>query len=261
VWWVSGLRVATDRPLVEVEPCRGKDADLQVLFRADPGSEVEVGVLSSADSSGDWFKLMDREAALAWIRGDGRLVLVSEDEALVQGVDVLVRKVVPFAAALQGRVMLHASAVLVDDGVHAFIGPSGAGKSTLAETLGERGLTVLSDDLLLCLPVESAVVIPDFREGPHGGSGPSLEAVYFIERNRLLKAIRLEELADDECFKRLLQHGFGELGVPKIWATQFELYSIISEQCRAYRLQIPDSLDRLRESAEALARRLSRDRG
>ena len=257
VWWVSGLRVATDRPMVELEPCDDGEADLQVLFRADPGSEVEVGLLSSADSSGDWFKLMDQAAALAWIRADGRLALVAEAEALVQGFDVLVRRVVPFAAALQDRVMLHASAVLADGAVHAFIGASGVGKSTLAERLGEQGLPVLSEDLLLCLPTDSGVVIPGSQVGSAGESGPSLEAIYFIERTATLKGVRLEELPEEECFKRLLKHGFGELGVPKIWAAQFELYSIIAEQCRAYRLKVPDSLGRLGEAAADLARRIS----
>ena len=205
VWWVSGLRVATDRPLVELEPCDDGEADLQVLFRADPGSEVEVGVLSSADSSGDWFKLMDQEAALAWIRADGRLVLVAEAEALVQGFDVLVRRVVPFAAALQDRVMLHASAVLVDGAVHAFIGASGVGKSTLAERLGEQGLPVLSEDLLLCLPTDSGVVIPGSQAGSVGESGPSLEAVYFIERMATLKGSQARRAARRGVFQALAE--------------------------------------------------------
>lgn len=254
IWWVSGLRVATDRPLVDAEPCVDDAVDLQVLFRADPGSEVEMGVLSSADSSGDWFKLMDEAAALAWIRADGRLALMAEGEALMQGVDVLVRRVVPFAAALQDRVLLHASAVLAGDGVRAFIGARGVGKSTLAKYLGQRDLTVLSEELLQCIPAESGVLIPELRPGEAGDPPRPLEGVYFLERMPSLEGIKLEEMAEEECFKRLLEHGFGELGVPKIWAAQFELYSIISEHCRAYRLQIPDSLERLPEAAESLAR-------
>jgi len=261
VWCISGLRVAADRPLVELEPCTDPEVDLQVLFRADPGGEVEVGVLSSADSSGDWFKLMDEDVALAWIRADGRLALVAETEALVRGFDVAVRRVVPFAAALQGRVMLHAAAVLADDGVHAFIGASGAGKSTLVEGLGKQGLPVLTDDLLLCLPTDSGVVVPPCQPDEGGDSVSALTAVYFIERDPALKELSLEELPDDECFKRLLQHGFGELGVPKIWAAQFELYSMISEQCRAHRLQLPDSLDRLPDATETLARKIVSGKG
>lgn len=259
VWWVSGLRVATDRPLVEVEPCGDEEADLQVLFRPDPGSEVEAGVLSSADSSGDWFKLMDKQAALAWIRADGRLALVAEGQALVMGFDALVRRVVPFAAALQDRVILHAASVQAEDGAHAFIGASGAGKSSLAVQLGEEGFPVLSDDLLLCLPTDNGIVIPRPEQGEEEASPPPLAAVYFVEREPTLDKLVLEDLAEEECFKGLLQHGFGELSVPKIWAAQFELYSIISEACRAYRLRLPDSLDLLPESVQTLARILRPD--
>ncbi len=254
VWWVSGLRVASDRPLVEAEPCGDDVVDLQVLFRADPGGEVEVGVMSSADSSGDWFKLMDEAAALAWIRADGRLALVAEGEALVQGFDALVRRVVPFAAALQDRVLLHASAVLAGGGVHAFIGARGIGKSTLARHLGQQDLPVLSEELLHCLPTDSGILIPELRPGLAGDSPRPLEAVYFLERLPGLEGVRLEELEEEGCFQRLLEHGFGELGVPKIWAAQFELYSIISENCRSHRLQIPDSLERLAEAAKSLAK-------
>jgi len=116
---------------------------------------------------------------------------------------------------------------------------------------------VLSEDLLLCLPTDSGVVIPGTQKGAVEDSGPLLEAVYFIERAPGLSSVGMEELEEGECFKRLLQHGFGELGVPKIWAAQFELYSIIAEQCRAYSLKVPDSLGRLEIEAEGLARRIS----
>lgn len=254
VWWVSGLRVAADRPLAEAEPSADDVVDLQMLFRSDPESEVDLGVMASADSSGDWFKLMDREVALAWIRSDGRLALIAEGEALVQGFDVLARRVVPFAAALQDRVLLHASAVATGDGACAFIGASGIGKSRLARYLGEQGLPVLALELLHCLPTDSGVSILESQQGSAGDSTLPLRAVCFLELDPSLEGFKLEEMAEEECFQRLLEHGFGELRVPKIWAAQFELYSIISEHCRAYRLHLPDSLEQLREGAASLAR-------
>ncbi len=48
---------------------------------------------------------------------------------------------------LRGRVVLHASAILVGGKAVLFCGPSGAGKSTMAAAFGERGYTMLSDDL------------------------------------------------------------------------------------------------------------------
>ncbi len=48
---------------------------------------------------------------------------------------------------LRGRVVLHASAMLVNGKAVLFCGQSGAGKSTMAAALGRRNYTMLSDDL------------------------------------------------------------------------------------------------------------------
>jgi hypothetical protein len=49
---------------------------------------------------------------------------------------------------LHNRLVLHASAVQVDDRALAFVGKSGMGKSTLATALSLEGYPLLSDDLL-----------------------------------------------------------------------------------------------------------------
>lgn len=48
----------------------------------------------------------------------------------------------------RGVLAMHASAVVVDGGVHAFLGESGQGKSTIAAALAQRGCPVVADDLL-----------------------------------------------------------------------------------------------------------------
>src|SRR5947209_5782137 len=55
----------------------------------------------------------------------------------------------PHLLALRGRFVLHASAVRRGDGVLALCGPSGVGKTTLARLFGERGLSGVSEDLVL----------------------------------------------------------------------------------------------------------------
>ena len=85
-------------------------------------------------------------------------------------------------------------------------------RAALAELLGKQGLTVLAEDLLHCLPTDSGIVIPSSQERSAGESGPSLQAVYFIERHPMLTAIRLEEMQEEECFKRLLQRVRHETG-------------------------------------------------
>lgn len=58
---------------------------------------------------------------------------------------------------LRGRVVLHASAVLVGGKAVLFCGNSGAGKSTMAAALSKRGYTMLSDDIC---------VLEQTRNGP-----------------------------------------------------------------------------------------------
>jgi hypothetical protein len=49
---------------------------------------------------------------------------------------------------LNGRIVLHGSAVVIDGTAVATIGPSGAGKSTTAAALVDRGAALLADDVV-----------------------------------------------------------------------------------------------------------------
>jgi len=63
---------------------------------------------------------------------------------------LLLDQVLPRAICHEGRPVIHASAVQLDDGrVIAFTGPSGRGKSTLATAFHRAGHRVLADDCLL----------------------------------------------------------------------------------------------------------------
>jgi hypothetical protein len=55
-------------------------------------------------------------------------------------------QVMPRCLAYNGRIMLHASAVLVGQGLLLFLGDSGAGKSTIAGNFHAAGNPALSDD-------------------------------------------------------------------------------------------------------------------
>lgn len=61
---------------------------------------------------------------------------------------VLLDQALPRLLALQGHLMLHASAVAVEGRAYCFVGPSGAGKSTVAALLFASGLPVLADDAI-----------------------------------------------------------------------------------------------------------------
>lgn len=70
--------------------------------------------------------------------------------------ELLVKTVLPMCVMLQGRLCLHASAVVRDGHVRVFCGPSGAGKSTAAYHCVDRGYHVLADDVVILEQIEQA---------------------------------------------------------------------------------------------------------
>jgi hypothetical protein len=76
---------------------------------------------------------------------------------------LLLDQVLPRCLAHQGNIMLHASAVRLEQGLLLFIGDSGAGKSTLAANFHQAGQQVVSDD---CVRIregqKSIVAIPSY---------------------------------------------------------------------------------------------------
>lgn len=61
---------------------------------------------------------------------------------------LLIDQVVPHLLAVDGELVLHASAVAVDGAVLAFIGPSGTGKSSMAAAHLREGALLVADDFL-----------------------------------------------------------------------------------------------------------------
>jgi hypothetical protein len=61
---------------------------------------------------------------------------------------LLLDQVLPRCLAHQGKIMVHASAVQLEQGLLLFIGDSGTGKSTLAGDFHQMGQPVVSDDCL-----------------------------------------------------------------------------------------------------------------
>jgi len=70
----------------------------------------------------------------------------------------LIGQVLPFAAALKGLEVLHASAIALDGRADALAGPSGAGKTSLALALCARGARFLADDVLALERVDEVLL-------------------------------------------------------------------------------------------------------
>ncbi|MCB0210824.1 MAG: serine kinase [Anaerolineae bacterium] len=60
---------------------------------------------------------------------------------------------------LRGQMVLHASGVVIDGGVVAFLGESGWGKSTLAEAFYAQGYTFVADDIIAISVSEQALTV------------------------------------------------------------------------------------------------------
>jgi hypothetical protein len=77
----------------------------------------------------------------------------------------LLDSVLPRSMAHKGMLMVHASAVRLEQGILIFLGDSGAGKSTLAGNFHQAGLTAIADDVVWIKENEAqqACAIPSYQ--------------------------------------------------------------------------------------------------
>ena len=101
--------------------------------------------------NGDGYTLRFVELADFIVSGDG--TRVNSYPALNTSASTIehlyLNQVMPLALSLQGKLVLHASAVETSVGAIAFMGASGRGKSTLATAFAAAGFRFLTDDGLL----------------------------------------------------------------------------------------------------------------
>lgn len=102
------------------------------IERADAGYRLEVE---------DW--------GVYIVSADGRLITFAPPDAEDwRWQRLLTAQVLPLAALLRGRELLHASAVQLGGRCVALVGDSGVGKTTLAAHLAMRGAPFVTDDVL-----------------------------------------------------------------------------------------------------------------
>lgn len=176
---------------------------------------------------------------------DGKTAYVkaTADSDCPQETAIQIRRVVPFSAALQGKITLHASAVRIAESAVCFVAGSGVGKSTFARHLAEAGVLVIADDLLPCRKGQDGIYIP------HQDSSETRElqlgAVYFLTRRIEWQKLLVKRIAPKECFRMLTFNGFGEIRDKGVWNTQFFTHGSIASAIPAFHLQIPDDLAKL----------------
>ena len=200
---------------------------------------------------------------------------------------VYLNQVVPLALSIQGKLVLHASAVEIGHAAVAFVAWSGRGKSTLAASFATNGIRFLTDDGLvlesngqgyLVLPShpsirlwhdsEKALIPPGTKTAPAlectsksrflAGEGIGfcnqprpLRRVYFLGDGSA-STITFQRMSAAEALVEWVMHSF-LLDVEKapLLASHFVEVAKLANESIFYRLDYPrrfDHLARLRES-------------
>ncbi len=161
----------------------------------------------------------------------------------------------PYASYLQGKAVLHASAIIWKDGVIGFVGESGVGKSTIAKELSLQEFSHVSDDLLPCRILDDQVVVPYLEY--HKSKMLPLKGIYFLGRKNELSSIFINEISKSEYLKLLLLNGFGDLAHDVLWEYQFKFFLKIVENTSSFLLDLPDDITKLKQSVLDLSKRFS----
>lgn len=237
---VAGWTVLTNRSAKNLDRSPISTGKVEVVFTREEADLNKVSRTSWNDESGgSWYQLPDNEAIPAFFRSDGQVVLVQEPATITLDYSAQLRRVVPFAVALQNELILHASAIRWNQGVISFIGSSGAGKTSLAGRLADLGPLLIADDLLPCRTSGERVLVPVVDNPGNSCIQIPLTILFFLNKSNSLDKIDLAAISKRDCFLSLLSHGFGELPAAKAWKTQFVNYHNIAEQVQAFCLKIP----------------------
>ncbi|MDP1738013.1 MAG: hypothetical protein Q8L23_11305 [Caulobacter sp.] len=184
---VSGLTVASELALPGLITSGASDQAPDIHIRRGAVPEALDGVTHSGPSwqlAGNRFLLRIPDV-LRMLLIDGREILFEPDSGAAEGDGAIFLSGSGIGILMQqrGRVVLHASAVKVNDCAVLFCGPSGAGKSTLAVALGKLGYPSVADDFC-CLTMDGAVpwLEPDGRQ--HKLWGQAIDALEVADRKR-----------------------------------------------------------------------------
>ncbi len=161
---IFDLEVFCNTKIPDLPTCLGDEPDLRVEFSSSPLQDISQYqiVHSWRDSGGeitlecarhgDQYLLRFPEVALFLLHPGNFFIQVFpiQDELQPEARQLLLDQVIPRMLFHRGRVVLHASAVRLEDGsAVAFLGDTGRGKSTTAANFHQAGAELLSDDSLL----------------------------------------------------------------------------------------------------------------
>ena len=147
---VAGLAVASEIELPGAIPARHVSAPAVTVRVASVPASLEDDTKRGVtwQIAGDRF-LFQVPGVARFLLSGGREILFEPASGVAPG-DIsifLIGTVFGILLHQRGEIVLHASAVRVNDKAVLFCGSSGAGKSTLAAALAQRGFPLVADDL------------------------------------------------------------------------------------------------------------------
>jgi hypothetical protein len=230
------------------------------------------------------------DAGYVFSRGDRPLIVVDENGDRVSAVDgdavppdiaMVLQAVAPKLLALRGHLVLHASAVLLDETLVAFSGRSGAGKTTTARTLARAGAQLLCEDKLLMrttggridvmtdgerrimawvaaaaseLSAGRSVPCGALDDAARGESRP-LDGVAFLDASRrgglTISAAPLDRA---RATRALFANTFHGSDRPADWRRHLEEAANATDRVDVYEITVPDGLAVLESAAADLMR-------
>ena len=139
-------------------------------------TEREVDVVLRVDNSnnfpekrhngGDYFRASVKGLASFLVR-DGREIIISPEPKIDEVVlrPLILGPIMSIVLRQRGLLVLHASAVNINNRAVAFMGHSGWGKSTLVTAFHTKGYEVLTDDVLpIQVGTDSSLVFPSYPQ-------------------------------------------------------------------------------------------------
>lgn len=157
-----GLGIHSAIPLPELIVARTA-ADVVVRFGSVGGSHfLAPNVDSDRWVGSQGLYMCWKEAGCFLVRSGQEIIVEPVSDATEQVLRLcLLGPVLGALLHQRGMLVLHASAVVISDGVVAFLGESGEGKSTTAAALHARGYSIMADDIVaLDLSAIGAPMVP-----------------------------------------------------------------------------------------------------
>lgn len=282
-----GLAIRTEIALPELPACAdGRPPDLTIARGATRVVDGPSGAAFDADG-----------ATLRWpavgtflVRGGGRTIVVEPAPGVPDALVAfpLLGPVLACALHLQGRFLLHASAIRVGGAAVAMMGDKGAGKSTLATALLSAGHPLLADDLVAADPrgsgYETPAAFPQMklsgatlarlrdprarvRPRPHpaidkacvlvgrfAADAAPLARLYVVERGA---TAAIAPVSREAALRLVLRFGYAaRFGAQALGATRagrhLQRAAGLAQAGLVHRLVVPDGLDRLPEAVAAV---------